>query len=551
MAKKTTLQATGDFPFTFFIEKAIPVEEGGQLIVEGVASTMNVDHDNERMAQNALESMANIINEKTVPLRMEHSKEDSAIVGSVYKAWVDERNQLWIRAAIDPKHPAGPMLHSSLKDGAKFGLSVGGRVKNAMRELAESTGKMVKTFYDVILDEVSVTRKPANYDAWLFAKSLKTEDEDITPFYKSAWYNRFLFENLQLDYIYQFEKSIPSGAWERVDTITNINKDMKKAEDKKENPFAEEKEKAEEGEKETETETKKKVVVKDGEKDEEEKEKAEEGEKKDDEAEKSYVTKADFSKFMTSVTKGFASITKALDTNAKDTVNPSKEKEETLGDTAKAEEGEKEEGEDKEKSEADGDDGKKQGDVDALDQTNPDKKMEENVGDTAKSEDGEKEEDKEKAEDGEKKDDVEEATKAIERALKSIRTPKFSKSEEVVEKSEVSAIDRFAMAVAASVDELTSRIEKNDARIPGLARAIVDRIVNDSELQSEIAGMMKESGFKKSVQFGTPYMRTKDGKMYALSAKAVGDEKIKKSQEGKDFKSVYKADFSSFTEENQ
>ena len=226
---KTTLQAKGDFPFTFYIEKAIPsVEHDGRLIVEGVASTINIDHDNERMAKEALDSMCTIINEKSVPLRLEHSAKDSDVMGTVYEAWVDERNQLWVKAAIDPDHTSGKIIHNSMKQGvAKFGLSVGGRVKNAVRELSEQTGKYVNTFYDIILDEVSVTSKPANYDAWLFAKKMKTKEEAIEPFYKSNIYDQFLFDNRGLDYVYQFTKSIPDSAWGEVENLEN-NKNINK-----------------------------------------------------------------------------------------------------------------------------------------------------------------------------------------------------------------------------------------------------------------------------------------------------------------------------------
>ena len=149
-----TIKAEGDFPFTFYIEKAIAGEEGEDMIITGVASTVNIDHDNERMSSSALKSMAEIINEKSVPLRVEHQSGDNAVVGDVYKAWVDERDQLWIKALLHKAHPAAGILYKSLKDGVKLGLSVGGRVKSAIREFSEATGKMVKTFYQVALEEV-------------------------------------------------------------------------------------------------------------------------------------------------------------------------------------------------------------------------------------------------------------------------------------------------------------------------------------------------------------------------------------------------------------
>src|SRR3990172_6785786 len=105
MAKRLIAQASGEFPFVFYIEKAVPTEENNELFVEGIASTTNVDHDNERMSEHALKQMASIVNSESVPLRIEHQKGDGAIVGKVFKAWIDERNQLWIKAMLDKTNP--------------------------------------------------------------------------------------------------------------------------------------------------------------------------------------------------------------------------------------------------------------------------------------------------------------------------------------------------------------------------------------------------------------------------------------------------------------
>ena len=547
------------WPFVFYIEKAVPIDENGELIVEGIASTINTDHDQERMADTALHSMSDIINEKGVPLRLEHSKEDSAIIGTVYKAWVDERNQLWIRAAMEKGNNTGSMIHEALKQGAKFGLSVGGRVKNAMRELSEATGKMVKTFYDVVLDEVSVTRKPANYDAWLFAKSYKEKGEDIKPFYVSPLYKEFLFETPQLDYLRQFAKSIPDKAWSKINN-DNIHKNMNKEKDEK-------------------------------------KEKAEETKDEKDTAEKSFVTKSEFNALSSMVAKGFESltkaITKAMDTDAKDAVNPDENKDKEVGDevTAKAREGQEDEGGNGTKDA----EGKKESPDKAQDQANPDKskpipkeqqtakkltvKSEKDEEETKKAEDAKEGEEKEKSEDAkdedtkeksEKDEEGEEKEKAegdkdedgkdgMKSALKSIegltkRMSGFKKSEvvEKSQKSELSQIDRFAVTVATALDAMNERFEKSGTRIPGLAQMFADAIKNDASVQNELAAMIKMPGFKKSVSVGVPYMTTKEGKRYALSAKSIDTaEKVEKSESSKTFKSVYQSGFSAFGGESK
>ena len=83
-----------------------------------------------------------------------------------------------MKARLDKSHPVSGILHNSIKQGVKMGLSVGGLVKHATKEFSEAVGGMIKTFYDVVLQEVSVTPRPSNYDAWLIAKSIAKDKQD-------------------------------------------------------------------------------------------------------------------------------------------------------------------------------------------------------------------------------------------------------------------------------------------------------------------------------------------------------------------------------------
>lgn len=566
--KHITLEASGDFPFTFFIEKAVPLTEDGKLIVEGIASTLNVDHDNERMAKDALHAMARVINEKGVPLRMEHSKSDEAVLGDVYKAWVDDRNQLWIRAAIDPVHDTGASVHSDMKLGKKYGLSVGGRVKNAVRELVESTGNYVKTFYDVILDEVSVTRRPANYDSWLFAKSIKDKAADVSPYYDSPFYKQFLFENPKYDYIDQFAKSVPAEAWKKVD------KSLKDINNKNENMKDDEKEKKE-----------KAMDEKPHDQDGPDKDKAKDDGDKG--TEKSYVSKNDFNKAMDMVAKGFKSlaglIKGGLDSDAMDTANPGKKKEEVIGDKGDMKKGEREGQEneggngsdekgEREKSDKDEEEKEKsaEDEDEKKEKSEDDEKKEKAEGDSKESrEDREKSEssesredrkekaesDEEEKEKGEKDEDGDPAMKSMSDAIshinsltKKMKGEKVSKSTKKEVVDDEGSIDDFAVAIAKSIDTLNDKFEKNGMRVPGLREKLLDIIKNDTGIQEEISKMMKVPGFKKSVSMGIPYIKDKDGRQYALTAKPT--EKLEKSMEGKTFKDVFKTRFSSFAQEN-
>ena len=219
-------EQTGGAPFQFFIEKAMATESGQiqttiikdadgnviseeklpkHLIVEGLASTTNVDHDAERMAPEALDAMVDCINKGEVQLRSEHSKDWDGLLGGVTKGWIDDRGQFHIKAELNKDSSKAIDLYKALKKGAQLGLSIAGVVKRAGLEMVESLGKKVKTFYDVLLKEVSVTNRPSNFDTWLVAKGIKNKDESGL----DNLYKEYLSSSKILDWQYSIAKSIP------------------------------------------------------------------------------------------------------------------------------------------------------------------------------------------------------------------------------------------------------------------------------------------------------------------------------------------------------
>ena len=496
------IEAKGDFPFSFYIEKAVPSGDEENMTIKGVASTVNIDHDNERMAEGALKAMAEVINEQTVPLRVEHQKDNNSIVGNVFKAWVDERNQLWIEASLDKSHPGASMLYKALKTGAKLGLSVGGRVKHAVREFSESAGKMVKTFYNVVLDEVSVTSRPANYDAWLVSKSIISKEQDGEKFVGSPFYKEFLFENQSLDYMQSFAKSIPNDSWKKVDIKNNLDKNMNEKEVKKDSK------------EETAEETKEKASANGG-------ETSETGESKPEETANKNIDEA----FKSMVMKGFESLTAMMAKLMKgSSTEETKKEEETtiMEEKTKAESKEETTEEEKKKNT----EGKKEETETASEKDYHIKTMKsilEKLDGLSKAVEGSEttEEEKKKTESG-------------------------TKEEETTEKGEGS-LDSFVDAITKSIDSLKEKIEKNGKRFPGLTEMIVTALRNDEEVQKCIKDMMGEPGFKKSLSFGAPVIRTKEGKTFRLTATPDGEEvqKSKDDMKGKGFKEVYNSKFSS------
>lgn len=534
-----TREATGNFPFHFWIEKAVASEVGGKMVVEGVASTGNVDHDKERMSPEALNAMAQVVNEVGVPLRIEHSQKDNAIVGTVNKGWIDDRGQFWIRAELDPSHVAAPLLYNALKTGGRYGLSVGGFVKRAAEELVEGVGHAVKTFYDIVLDEVSVTQHPSNYDA-IGLKAVKSRIKET-------------------DYLQAFAKSIPANEWQRVDKNYKLeDKSMKK-------------------EKTEEMDTDEKAT------------KAEDS--AEDTKETKSVSRKEFGELTKMVSEGFNAITMAISKVAKAGISV-----DAHDKNQPDENKETPEGQDRNVTKGDGNE--------ANDQANPNKKKEDpqDTQEAAVTKDREGQEDADGNGDDEKgereksakkrtaKDDkepkadesetydmatVQRAIKRIEAVAKGIddmeedKTTKAEEDEKTTKaeddeekttkgedterttKSKLSPIDVFALTVANSIERMEKSMKDNGFQTNHIAKAVVENIRSNPEYQADIKSMLREPGAKKSVIMGTPFVKTRDGRMFKLTVENHPQNKVEKSADGKklSFKEMWGSGFSSTQEE--
>lgn len=526
-----------DSPFQLFIEKAEASNENGDLIISGVASSTLVDHDQERMSLGALQQMANKINAEGVPLRIEHQKDDQAVVGEVISAEVDPRNRLLIKAKVSKGNAAGLMLHNALMGGLKMGFSVGGRVKRAYRELSEGSGQLVKTFYDILLDEVSVTPRPANYDSWSDGKyGMLTKS--INP---DTLYRQFLTENPKLDYLAVIEKSIPDTAWEKVETKdenTNMLKKTSTEEEKAETSTMEEKAfptKTSEEEK-AETSTTE--------------EKAESSETEEEKAETSETKTASIkyvdSKF-NEVISLLKSVQKEVSGNTQsESVKPNKPVEQTNPDEDVTDHEVKPKSmrktwptETEEKADENGDDGKPEALNEAVDQTNPEEKKPEKARKTWPTESEEKAESEdetteEKAEDTEEKKESE--SYGDEYKLDSIaRAMKKS--------GNMSNIDAFVAYVTKTIEDMKETLKAHNKRVLGLEKSIVETIRQDENIQKSIKVWMREPGAKKSVSLGVPYAVTKEGMRLRLVPEDF--TMVEKSTSGKkaDFKSMWGSNF--------
>lgn len=164
-------------------------DDNGVMLVEGIASTVNVDQTGERMAPEAIAKMAARLIGK--PLRSEHGKGWDDKLGEIVKADIvsDDfgKPALWIKARLYDWSSKAKDLFQLLKSGSNMGLSVAGKINpgGIVRQYIEKLGKYVMTYVDIDPHEVSVTDHPANLDAFdlSIAKSLNLdqvkEDDEI------------------------------------------------------------------------------------------------------------------------------------------------------------------------------------------------------------------------------------------------------------------------------------------------------------------------------------------------------------------------------------
>jgi HK97 family phage prohead protease len=168
--------------FKFFVPftKAYVDKATNKMMVEGLASTTEVDLTGEKMAESAIKSMA----QSNLPLsfRSEHKADWDAELGQVVELSATPDHQLLMKAELDADHPNAHFLFGKLQTGSRLGLSIGGQVKDWGWEHDEQVGRSIRTYKDIALQEVSVTSHPAVASTFLAAinKSLATAEDPMT-----------------------------------------------------------------------------------------------------------------------------------------------------------------------------------------------------------------------------------------------------------------------------------------------------------------------------------------------------------------------------------
>jgi hypothetical protein len=156
--------ANTNIPFKYILQEVRLVKaiDDDEWVISGIAAGPVPDSVGDRFSVDAAEQVAAQINRMPLPLHDWHARNTilGLPIGEVYKAWVTSDGEVGIEARLDKSHMTAQMLRQKLSEGKQFGLSVGGKVLSYKDEFEKSVGKKVRTFTDIILDEISVTTKP-------------------------------------------------------------------------------------------------------------------------------------------------------------------------------------------------------------------------------------------------------------------------------------------------------------------------------------------------------------------------------------------------------
>lgn len=140
------------------------------MILEAPASSTCIDLMGDRMSLGCLQSMQ--IQARGMTTWLNHSYDiPEDVCGTIERAWIEEAtdpaqgqvHDLWIRTVVDPDAERAVKAWQHIKNGRKFGFSIGGFIKDWAFE--DNDGDYCFVINDLELFEVSVVGIPANQRA--------------------------------------------------------------------------------------------------------------------------------------------------------------------------------------------------------------------------------------------------------------------------------------------------------------------------------------------------------------------------------------------------
>ena len=147
-----------EYKYTVPIEKSL---RGDRWIIRGVAAGTEVDKQGDVITAQAIQSLAQQINEAPVPFRNQHQVDNiMEDMGEVIKAFVTPDYQLEVEVELDRDNPSAQYLWKKLEQGKKYGMSIRGNSVSPYTELSKAHGRPVRKHGHVTISEVSITTRP-------------------------------------------------------------------------------------------------------------------------------------------------------------------------------------------------------------------------------------------------------------------------------------------------------------------------------------------------------------------------------------------------------
>jgi phage head maturation protease len=171
-----------DLDFEIDLAKAEKTEDGKYLI-SGIASTTDVDLQNDAMSLDAIKSMA--AQAVGLPIVRSHDHEGLDEFGTVIKSEVrNNGTQLYIQAELEPDDSEAMRAYNKISKGKKFGYSVGGKITDSK----PSFGKANRILNGIKLAHFMLTSKPVNTSTLVFAlkKSLSEDNMETNDVEKAG-----------------------------------------------------------------------------------------------------------------------------------------------------------------------------------------------------------------------------------------------------------------------------------------------------------------------------------------------------------------------------
>ena len=154
--------------FKYFVKVSKAYQENGQYFVQGVASGIMEDRDEERMSPEVLKAFVEAI---PMPLTDAHPERGpiGGEIGEVIYASIleDENDSLFIKAKLDMDNPMVPYLVKQFDKGKKFAFSIEGTAPVVKTVWSDRLKKMITEYVKVEPKAISITTEPSYIGSFL------------------------------------------------------------------------------------------------------------------------------------------------------------------------------------------------------------------------------------------------------------------------------------------------------------------------------------------------------------------------------------------------